>query len=131
MIGWRENSGSAFSGCSDCCRAGIERRKIFRRLVVDHLRVVEGWHRHDLGLEREEAGQSDQQRERYGVIDDRLEKSGPGKRARHEHIWPERRWSGTQFERRKAARKDEIAQVAEEDTRPGRQLDQKPRNGRG
>ncbi len=99
-------------------RAGIEGWKIFRRLVVDHLRVVESWHCHALGLQRKEASQSDQQRERNGVIDDRLKKSSPGKRARHEHIRPERRWSGTQFERRKPARKDEIAEVAEEHARP-------------
>ncbi len=112
-------------------RSRIDGWKIFRRLVINYLCSVEGRPRYHPGLERKEPGESNQQSHRDHVIDDRLQKSSPWKGARHEHVWPERRRSGMHFKRGKAARKDEIAEIAEEDTRPRRQLDQKPWNRRG
>jgi len=62
------------------------------------------------------------------VICPGLEKAIPGKPASDEDVWPEWRWGRDQFERRAAARKKEIAKVAEEDPMPGRQFYQQPRN---
>ena len=115
-----------------CLRvAGIEWGKIFRGRVIDDLRAVERWPRYDLRLEREEARERDEQRERDDVICAGLEEAGPRKAALHEYVGPERRGAGLEFQGRQAAGEDQVAQIAEEDSRPGGQLDQKPRNGLG
>src|ERR1039457_5101203 len=80
--------------------ASIEWRKIFRRLVIDHLSAVEGWPRHNLGLQREEASESNEQREHEDVIGAGLEEAVPRKPALHEHVRPEGCRGGAEFERR-------------------------------
>ena len=130
MMGWREISGSACPGLRSLRFARIERRKIFRRLVIDHLRVVEGRLGNDLGCSAKKRVNPINKRECDDVIDARLNEAAPGQRALHEYIGPERRRGGLQFERRQAARNHQIAQIAEKDARPRRQLDQKPRNMR-
>jgi hypothetical protein len=49
----------------------------------------------------------------------------------HEYIRPERGRGGFEFERWQAARKNQVAQIAKEDSRPGGQIHQKPRDGLG
>ncbi len=117
--------------CTTSRAAGVDGREIFRRLVINHLVVVEGWPRHDLRLKREEAGKANEQRERDDMISARLQEPVPRKRPCYEHVGPERSWSRPQFEWRKLRRRDEVAQVADEYFAPRGQLDQKPRNGRG
>jgi hypothetical protein len=76
-----------------------------------------------LGLEREQASESNQQPECDSVKDGGLEESLPRETALHEYVRPERSRGRAKFERREAAREDNLAQVTEEDPRPGRQLD--------
>ncbi len=118
-------------GLSRPSAARVERGEIFRRLVIDHLRMVEGWFRLDPRLECEEACQSNEERQCDDVISARLQESAPRKRARYEHVRPKRSWSGAQFERGKLRRRKEVSQVADEPLPPRRQLNQKPRNRRG
>jgi len=91
--------------------ASIEWGKVFRGLVINDLSVVEDRIRYNLGLQREEAGECDEQGQGYDVAGDRLEKSRPGKAARHKYVRPERRRSRVEFESRQAARENQIVQV--------------------
>ena len=79
--------------------AGVERSKVFRGLVIDHLCVVEGGPRHDLRLVGKETGESNQEHESDGVTGAGLEEAVLGQRALHEYVRPERRRGGTEFER--------------------------------
>ena len=44
----------------------------------------------------------------------------------HENVGPKRSWHRAQFKRGKSVRNNQIAQIAEENVAPRRQLDQKP-----
>src|SRR5579864_2703332 len=137
VVGFRRNRndglrGEFWIGFRGLCWlrvAGVEWRKVFRGRVINHLGAVEGWLRYDLGLECEEARERNQKSERKDMVDDRLEKAGPREAAMHEYIRPKFGWAGLEFERRQAAWEDQVAQIAEEDFRPGGQLDQKPQDG--
>ncbi len=109
----------------------IERRKIFRRLVIDYLGVVEHRLGNDLRLKRKEARESDQQCKRDYMKTARLNETGPGKRTLHEYVGPEGRGRRAKLKRWKPRRKNQVTQITEEDARPRRQFDQKPQIGRG
>src|ERR1700728_845679 len=109
--------------------ARVEWRKVFRGLVVDHLRVVEGRLRHHLRLQREESSECNQERERRRVVGTRLQEASPRKPALDHYVGPEKCRSRTEFERRQTGGENEVAQILVEDARPGRQFDEKPRNG--
>ncbi len=130
MMGCRENSGSALLGaavarCGYRAEEGIPRpgnrspRRGRRRASPPLAAAAQR-----SGSIQSAARMRRRDRRRIG-------ENGPREPALHEYVRPEGRRGGAQFERRKPARKNEVAQVAEEDPRPRRQLDQKPRNGRG
>ena len=131
MMGWRENAGSAFLRTLGRRAPRVERRQVFRSLVVDNLRAIELRHGHDPRLQRKKAGHANQQNTSHHVVSDRPEKAAPGQRALHEYIRPECGWGRAQFERRVTARKYHVPQVPQEHAMPRRQLDQEPWNGRG
>lgn len=111
--------------------ASIEGRQVFGRLVVNHLGAIEGRCRDDLRLQREQVRQSDQRCSRGDVIQSGLEEAVPGKRETDENVIPEWSWGRSQRQGRKLSREEKIAQVLDEQSGPGRQIDQQPRNGRG
>jgi hypothetical protein len=82
-------------------------------------------------LQREKAGACNEQREGCDMAGAGLEEAVPRDTALDENVRPEGGRRGTEFERRLAAGENEVAQVAEENSRPGRQFDQKSRNGHG
>ena len=77
--------------------SSVERRQVFRRLVVDHLGVLEGRTGRGLRMQLEKPGKRNEHNEREDVIPSRLHESAPGKATLHKHIGPERGGRGGQF----------------------------------
>src|SRR5579872_3659342 len=98
--------------------ACIEWRQILRRLIDDHLIVLERRLENSHGLHGEEARESDEQRASYHMTRARLEETAPRQPTVHKHIGPERRRCRLQFEARKLRRRDQVAQVLKEDSAP-------------
>jgi hypothetical protein len=93
--------------------------------------VIERRDGHNLWLQRKEASCCDKQFDGYYVIEGGLEKPLPGQGTLHQHVVPERGWSGLEFERRKPVRKNQVPQVAKENLGPQRQFDHKLQIVRG
>ena len=97
-------------------------------MVINDLGVIEDRLRLNPRTQAQDVGEADQQRHCDHVIGDRLDKAIPGKATLHKDVWPERTGSRFEFEGRKSAGKEEIAEISEEDAGPRGQFDQKPGN---
>ena len=91
--------------------------------------MIEGSFYLDLRAQGQNMREANQESHGDDVIGAGLDEAVPGEPASHEHVGPERGRGRAQIQRRKAAGKQAIAQIAKERTWPRRQFDQKPRNG--
>ena len=111
--------------------ARVERRQILRGLIVDDLGMVEYRGGRGLWFECEESRKGKQECESEKVISAGFEEAAPGKASRNEYVRPEWRRGGMKFEVREPTRVEEVAEISEEDARPGREFYQEPGNGHG
>ena len=110
--------------------AGIERRKIFRGLVVQHLRMIENNRRNDSRLHRDQSRRTHNQHKNNRMAAHRSPESAPPESLLHEDIGPEFARSRLQRNRRDLPRAQQVAQVAQKHMSARREFDQQPQ-GRG
>lgn len=115
--------GIGFLRCGVAGASRVERRQVLRGLVINDLGMVETGARRGLWLQREETGKGDEQDEGEDVACAGFQKAQPRQAAAYKHIRPERRRSRPELKAGLPARKNQVAEIRKEDTRPGWKFD--------
>ena len=111
--------------------AGVERRQVFRRRVVNDVGRIEASNLHSRLRTHHEGGVSPGNHEDDAVVEDGFGESSPGQAAGDKYVGPEGAGRGTNGDRGGTTPQEEVGQIPAESMGPGFQFENEPRRLEG